>query len=572
MMTGEDKRQRDEWKAKAERSNNGVKRSITNLEWFYRNNLHFEMYAEWWVVMCGIADDTDAAYEWLMSEHVDTTNQPDGGPDAPETAGTDETDDENAPETPDFVENPQKTGFQGTENARNADELPEGDSVGIMYRALNNQNSPTFCALLRYLGISNGISASWDEAEDALRMLADMVERDYVRWEGMYDEVLAERNEWKARAEGAGSIELRACQSNLEWLMENESQFSHSVANTAFETVHDAPYSPLDTLAWLMSEHVDANGTCPDMDGTPSNVDGTPSDAGDCGQIADMSGKRPDCVHDESEMSEVGSEVGSKLDTREKLEADVRCCLMMFGGCLESKFREGKLGTDERLAQERAWFPAFANALDRQAAITERESHYRIEDLSHDCEMWRDRAEDMRMERDALELEKAELVDQLDEYRDAFDFAKNLERRVKERYVLDLWGVRYVPKEWYDEARDAPDTDGMDRVGLRATIDSLKDELAASRRELKMARGELSVTLNNWEQAKGKLDRRKAELDGRERMLRERGDRSAEEPAGETVDALRAELAAAEGEREEYRSRLGRVLDGLEAIRKQEAM
>lgn len=333
---------------------------------------------------------------------------------------TDETDDENAPETPDFVENPQKTGFQGTENARNADELPEGDAVGIMYRALNNQNSPTFCALLRYLGISNGISASWDEAEDALRMLADMVERDYVRWEGMYDEVLAERNEWKARAEGAGSIELRACQSNLEWLMD-----------TAFETVHDAPYSPLDTLAWLMSEHVDANGTCPDANGTPSNVDGTPSDAGDCGQIADMSGKRPDCVHDESEMSEVGSEV---------------------------------------------------------------------------------------------------------------------------------------------DTRDAPDTDGMDRVELRATIDSLRDELAASRRELKMARGELSVTLNNWEQAKGKLDRRKAELDGRERMLREREDRSAEELAGETVDALRAELAAAEGEREEYRSRLGRVLDGLEAIRKQEAM
>ena len=430
-------------------------------------------------------------------------------PDAPRTSQdihaalidllTDETDDENAPETPDFVENPQKTGFQGTENARNADELPEGDAACKLREWLDDKVN-------HFDGESETIVLNHGADPDELYEIADMVERDYVRrevvqdvikgqdytlanakkyietlqeavaakpevgaaanWKRRYEEcdasyaeLTAERDEWKAKcerqADAIGEWELRCERLESEgdhWKQQVklclDAACRHGYAPEVMAYPKQDGYTTPATLVSavldeLRDELADANGTCPDANGTPSNVDGTPSDAGDCGQIADMSGKRPDCVRDESEMSEVGSEA----DTREKLEADVR----------------------QTVRWRHLTASGIISWLDRQAAITVRESHYRIEDLSHDCEMWRDRAEDMRVERDALELEKAELVDQLDEYRDAFDFAKNLERRVGERYVLDLWGVRYVPKEWYDEVRDAPDTDGRHDIWVSAS-------------------------------------------------------------------------------------------------------
>lgn len=60
-------------------------------------------------------------------------------------------------------------------------------------------------------------------------------------------------------------------------------------------------------------------------------------------------------------------------DTREKLEADVRCLLMMFSGHCRSRAQDGEFDVDERLGTVNSWFGSFVNALDRQAAITERE-------------------------------------------------------------------------------------------------------------------------------------------------------------------------------------------------------
>ena len=94
-----------------------------------------------------------------------------------------------------------------------------------------------------------------------------------------------------------------------------------------------------------------------------------------------------------------------------------------------------------------------------------------------------------------LRKEKEDLRRQTMEYHEAFDFAESLKRCVRERYVLDLWGVRYVPKEWYDEAR-MPDTDGMGRVELREMIDSLKDELAVVAHERDLYRAKLGRVLD----------------------------------------------------------------------------
>ena len=101
---------------------------------------------------------------------------------------------------------------------------------------------------------------------------------------------------------------------------------------------------------------------------------------------------------------------------------------------------------------------------------------------------WQRIAEDYQECKDALRAER-------DEYKEAFDFAESLERRVAERYVLDLWGVRYVPKEWYDEARKL-ETDQMSRVELREMIDSLKDELAVVAHERDLYRAKLGRVLD----------------------------------------------------------------------------
>lgn len=110
------------------------------------------------------------------------------------------------------------------------------------------------------------------------------------------------------------------------------------------------------------------------IDGETNGIDDELPES-DRGHSADMSGNGAEGVRPETELS--------WPDTRKMLEADVDALCQSFY-------------TTERR------YDSIISLLDRQAAITERESHERIESLSNDCEMWRDRSEDMRMERDAL--------------------------------------------------------------------------------------------------------------------------------------------------------------------------
>lgn len=69
---GKMQRERDEWKAKAEAaSDDGVKRSMTNLEWLYASNYEFHRIAN--VFAAGETDDD--AHGWLLSPHVDDDGQ-----------------------------------------------------------------------------------------------------------------------------------------------------------------------------------------------------------------------------------------------------------------------------------------------------------------------------------------------------------------------------------------------------------------------------------------------------------------------------------------------------------------
>ena len=88
---------------------------------------------------------------------------------------------ENVQETPDFAENPQKTEFKERESAP-SDELPEGDAVAIM-RKVATCGECTGYTMRKEVG---GID--W---ADALLILADMVERDYVSRE-VYEDLREE--------------------------------------------------------------------------------------------------------------------------------------------------------------------------------------------------------------------------------------------------------------------------------------------------------------------------------------------------------------------------------------------
>ena len=103
------------------------------------------------------------------------------------------------------------------------------------------------------------------------------------------------------------------------------------------------------------------------------------------------------------------------------------------------------------------------------------------------------------------------------------------------------------------EERDVPRGDSDERVA------QLEDELAATKRELKLVRGELTLTLNNWEQAKGKLRREKEELDARKRKLDERDKLTVEEIADERVGYWKDQCEKARAQCEEFRATLSDV-------------
>lgn len=96
---------------------------------------------------------------------------------------------------------------------------------------------------------------------------------------------------------------------------------------------------------------------------------------------------------------------------------------------------------------------------------------------------------------------------------------------------------------------------------LTARIGELEDELAATRRELKLAQGNLSLTLNNWEQAKGKIRRKEAELADRKRRLDERDQKAVEEICDDRADYWKGQCERARSEAERYRSLYGRCMD-----------
>lgn len=97
------------------------------------------------------------------------------------------------------------------------------------------------------------------------------------------------------------------------------------------------------------------------------------------------------------------------------------------------------------------------------------------------------------------------------------------------------------------------------------TIGELHDELAATKRELKLINGQLTTTLNNWEQAKGKLERQRMELANREKRLDERDAQTPDEMARARISKLVEQRDKAMAQCEEYREKLGRAVDNAQA-------
>lgn len=143
---------------------------------------------------------------------------------------------------------------------------------------------------------------------------------------------------------------------------------------------------------------------------------------------------------------------------------------------------------------------------------------------------------------------------------DGFDY-----EGVKSENLKELWNIAmryglYGPPldEFAYYAKQAQaEMDG----GEREYVGKLDDELRATKRELKIINGQLTVTLNNWEQAKGKLDRERRELDERKRKLDERDAKTAEEMSAEQVGYWKAQAEKARAEAEKYRAACGRMLD-----------
>ena len=169
--------------------------------------------------------------------------------------------------------------------------------------------------------------------------------------------------------------------SNLEWLFEHDSDFAWKVDKLAWDAVGFSPSQPLEEIPWthpkmrdwLMAPHADDSGkeNDPETPDSAENPQKTPecmqkdNESGDCGQLSDMSENGGGCVRNDDLLSEVGvratdvdandanatqdsrvrkglgykdrpphetteetkrfaAELDAELDSREKLEADVR--------------------------------------------------------------------------------------------------------------------------------------------------------------------------------------------------------------------------------------------------------
>lgn len=349
------------------------------------------------------------------------------------------------------------------------DEPPEGDAL----RELRNYAND-----VRY--DYNALDDAYEPDERLAELcehVADMIERDYVRRDGYdfvvdalkcmkaerdewqrtaedyqerKDELTAERDEWKAKAEQAeramnaaagkwakadaelreGSSKVRAGSSNFEWLLEHD-------RDAIIKAIECTPYSCGECLGkywefyescsggvreWLMSPHVD-----------------------DCGQNADMSEKRADCVRNDGFASENdasaedmgANDAKAELDSREKLEAEIdgtigdalRNLRKAIYDCVEQgmdvlSFSDGEFIDFEHDEYVGEYVGRAMEAIDRQAAITERELQAQVDDYRAEWHRACAERAELRLDLTSEKNKGIELAEQLgkamaerDEYR-----------------------------------------------------------------------------------------------------------------------------------------------------------
>ena len=95
---------------------------------------------------------------------------------------------------------------------------------------------------------------------------------------------------------------------------------------------------------------------------------------------------------------------------------------------------------------------------------------------------------------------------------------------------------------------------------------ALEDELRAVKRQLKQEQGQHSVTLNNWEQAKGKLKRERESLQHWKEKLDERDARAVEDIAAEQVAQCREKAEYWKARAEESWERLSAVKEAVGSV------
>lgn len=99
---------------------------------------------------------------------------------------------------------------------------------------------------------------------------------------------------------------------------------------------------------------------------------------------------------------------------------------------------------------------------------------------------------------------------------------------------------------------------------LQSALGDVEDQLHATKQELRLTRAQLSNTLNNWEQAKGKLRRQEEELERRRKNLDARDEMTADKRAHEKIEYWRRRAKDARAEAEGYREKLSKVLDVIQ--------
>lgn len=125
------------------------------------------------------------------------------------------------------------------------------------------------------------------------------------------------------------------------------------------------------------------------------------------------------------------------------------------------------------------------------------------------------------------------------------------------------WGMYGPPLEslFYYAKQAQLEIDGDNRESIGA----LEDELAATKKELKIINGQLTTTINNWEQAKGKLNREREAFNERSKKLDERDAQTADAITQARIDKLLEQRDKARAEAERYRTLLGIARDHAHA-------